>query len=92
MRGGSHKRAWTGATAWGAIALLSGADAEWMGETQRSRLKGRLRALGATDLVERARERADVTRYAAHSSAGQYLLVELVYATDTAGRLGLAGT
>ncbi len=92
IRGGSHTRAWSQATAWGAVALLSGADATWLGETQRSRLKGRLRALGATELVERARERAGVTRYAAHSSAGQYLLAELVYAADAAGRLGLAQT
>lgn len=92
VRGGSHRRAWSTETAWGAVALLSGADAEWMGETQRSRLKARLRALGASDLVERARERAEVTRYAAHSSAGQYLFAELVYAADDAGRLGLAAT
>ncbi len=92
VRGGSHTRAWSEATAWGAVALLSGADAKWLGETQRSRLKGRLRALGATELVERARERAGVTRYAAHSSAGQYLLAELVYAADGAGRLGLGQT
>lgn len=92
VRGGSHKRAWSEATAWGAVALLSGTDAEWMGETQRSRLKGRLRRLSASELVERARERAEVTRYRAHSSAGQYLLGELVYATDVAGTLGLADT
>lgn len=92
VRGGSHKRAWSEATAWGAVALLSGNDAEWMGESQRSRLKGRLRRLGAAELVERARERAEVARYRAHSSAGQYLLAELVYATDASGRLGLAQT
>lgn len=92
VRGGSHKRAWSEATAWGAVSLLSGAEAEWMGESQRSRLKGRLRRLSAAELVERARERAEVTRYRAHSRAGQYLLGELVYATDVAGRLGLAAT
>lgn len=48
--------------------------------------------MSAAVLVERARERADVTRYAAHSSTGQYLLAELVYAADVAGRLGLART
>lgn len=90
VRGGSHKRAWSEATAWGAVAILSGIDAEWMGESQRSRLKGRLRAMSAAVLVERARERADVTRYSAHSSTGQYLVAELVVAADVAGRLGLA--
>lgn len=92
VRGTSHRRAWSQATAWGAVALLSGADAEWMGNTQRSRLKGKLRRLGAAELVGRARERAEVTRYRAHSSAGRYLLGELVYAADAASRLGLAET
>lgn len=92
VRGSSHKRAWFEETAWGAVAILSGTDAEWMGESQRSRLRGRLRAMSAADLVERARERADVTRYRAHSSAGQHLQGELVYGTDVAGRLGLAQT
>lgn len=92
VRGGSHKRAWSEATAWGAVALLSGAHAEWVGEAQRSRLRGRLRRLGASELVERARERATVTRYRAHSTAGQHLKGELIHATDVAGRLGLAET
>lgn len=91
VRGGSHVRAWSEATAWGAVALLSDGDASWMGESQRSRLKARLRVLNAAELVERTRERADVTRYAAHSSTGDRLLAEFVYATD-AGRLGLAAT
>jgi hypothetical protein len=92
VRGGSRRRAWAEATAWGAVALLSGADAEWMGDTQRSRLRSRLRRLDAAELVERARDRAEVTRYRAHSSAGRYLLGELVYAADAGSRLGLAET
>jgi hypothetical protein len=92
VRGRSHKRAWSEATAWGAVSLLSRGDAAWMGDTQRSRLKARLRALGAAELVERTRERAEVTRYAAHSSAGERLLGELVYAADAADRLGLAAS
>ena len=92
VRGGSHQRAWSESTAWGAVSLLSGGDAEWMGETQRSRLRARLRGLSAAALVERARERAEVTRYRAHSSTGQYLLGALVHTSDTAGRLGLADT
>ena len=92
VRGGSPGRAWSELTAWGAVALLSGTDAEWMGERQRARLKARLGGLSAAELVERTRERADVTRYRAHSSAGQHLLAELVYATDMAGSLGLAET
>lgn len=92
VRGGCHKRAWSEATAWGAVAVLSGADAAWMGESQRSRLKGRLRALGASELVERTRERADVTRYSAHSRSRERLPAELVCDADIAGRLGLAAT
>lgn len=61
-----------------------------MGQTQRSRLKDRLRRLTAAELVERARERADVTRYRAHSSTSERLRTELVDAGDTAHRLGLA--
>lgn len=92
VRGGSHKRAWSEATAWGAVSLLAGSDAEWLGETQRSRLRGRLRRLGAAELVERTRERAEVNRYRAHSSAWRYLLGELVYAPEASSRLGLAWT
>ncbi|KAA1397842.1 hypothetical protein [Aeromicrobium ginsengisoli] len=92
VRGGSHKRAWSEATAWGAIALLSGMNVSWMGESQRARLKARLRQVSAVELVERARNRAAATRYAAHSSSGERLLGELVYATDSAARFGLAST
>lgn len=92
VRGGSHRRAWSEATAWGAVAILSGSDADWMGERQRSRVRARLRELSAIDLVDRARGRADVTRYRAHSSAGKYLVAELVYPVGAAGSLGLADT
>lgn len=86
------RRAWSADTAWGAVALLSGVSADWMGERQRSRLRARLRDLSAAELVERARDRAAVTRYRAHSSAGKYLQTELVYSVGAAARLGLADT
>lgn len=92
VRGGSHVRAWAEATAWGAVALVSGRDASWMGESQRSRLKARLRALDAAEFVERTRGRAEVARYAAHTSARERLLKELVHTSEEAGRLGLAAT
>ena len=92
VRRGSHRRAWSEETAWGAVALLSGANADWMGAAQRSRLKVRLRDLDPGALVERARQRAEVTRYTAHSTAGRYLQGELVHGTDVASRLGLAET
>lgn len=90
VRGGSHKRAWSEATAWGAIAILSGAAAAWMGASQRSRLKARLRTLGAAELVERARERADVGRYAGHASTAARIRRELVVTSASAAALGLA--
>ena len=61
-----------------------------MGETQRSRLRGRLRGMGAEGLVGRARGRARVSRYVAHRSAGERLRSELVDTTSAAERLGLA--
>lgn len=92
VRRGSHTRAWAEATAWAAIALLSGSEAGWLGESQRSRLRGRLRGLGADDLVERARGRAGVSRYFAHRSATERLRAEVVDTSSAAARLGLAAT
>lgn len=92
VRRGSHTRAWAELTAWAAGALLSGRDAGWLGESQRSRLRGRLRGMGADELVDRARGRARVSRYVAHRSAGERLRAELVDTSVAAGRLGLATT
>jgi len=92
VRRGSHSRAWSQGTAWGAVALLSGIDATWMGESQRSRLKGRLRAITAEHLVERARDRAVVRRYAGHASTSKRLRTEVVDLSEVATRLGLAET
>ncbi len=92
VRRGSHTRAWAESTAWAAVALLSGCDAGWLGESQRSRLRGRLRALDAAELVGRARRRATAIRYVAHSSAGERLRTELIDTSSTAAQLGLATT
>ncbi|MDP3894984.1 hypothetical protein, partial [Nocardioides sp.] len=78
VRRGSHTRAWAESTAWAGVALLSGREAGWLGESQRSRLRGRLRGMGADELVDRARGRARVSRYVAHRSAGERLRAELV--------------
>lgn len=64
----SRSRPWSGATAWGAVALLAGIDVDWLGQVQTSRLRGRLRRLAADDhgsqeLVGRARGRASVRTY-----------------------------
>jgi hypothetical protein len=92
VRGLSHRRAWSEQTAWGAVALLSGEGAAWMGESQRSRLKGRLRALSGAQLMERARGRAVVSRYAGHASTAARLRTEVIGTTEAATRLGLAET
>jgi hypothetical protein len=92
VRGRSHRRPWSESTAWGAAALLSGEAAGWMGESQRSRLKGRLRVLSASELVERSRGRATVYRYAGHASASARLRVHVVDTSGAAAVLGLAGT
>ena len=64
----SRSRPWSEATAWGAVALLSGIEVDWLGQVQTSRLRGRLRRLatdenGAHEFVGRARVRASVRNY-----------------------------
>jgi len=92
VRHGSSTRAWSEATAWAAVALLSGVTPDWLGPSQRSRLKGRLRQMDAAALVERARGRASVTRYGAHDSTSNRLLGILVYAPDASRNLGLTAS
>jgi hypothetical protein len=92
VRRGSHTRPWAESTAWAAVALLSGREAGWLGESQRSRLRRRLRGMRADELVDRARGRAHVSRYVAHRSAGERLRAELVDTSSAAERLGLAAT
>jgi hypothetical protein len=91
-RGKSHRRAWSERTAWGAVALTSGVAVTWMGESQRSRLKGRLRAIAAEQLVERARNRAEAHQYAGHASIAARLRAEVIDMSQAATRIGLAET
>lgn len=91
VRGGVRTRAWALPTAWGAVALLSGLDARWLGVTQRSRLRARLREIDAAGLVERMRNRAEVTRYRGHASAQNRLASEMVV-QRTPASLGLLGS
>jgi hypothetical protein len=87
-RGGtSNRRAWSEHTAWAAIALLSDVDVDWLGGTQRSRLRAALREIDSLDLVRRARNRATVLRYSGHTSAAARLRKELLRTDHT--RLGL---
>lgn len=63
-------RAWAEHTAWGAIALLSGLEADWLGATQASRLRRTLRDLTEpAELLVRLRDRATVHAYSAHRAA-----------------------
>ena len=63
-------RAWAEHTAWGAVALLSGRDAAWLGATQASRLRSALREItDADNLLTRMRDRVRVHTYLAHRAA-----------------------
>jgi hypothetical protein len=90
VRRGGRARAWSEATAWGAAALLSGMEATWIGESQRSRLRARLRQMSAEELVARSRNRAVVQRYAGHASAVGRVRALTLSTHLAARRLGLA--
>lgn len=63
-------RAWAEHTAWGAVAILSGKGADWLGATQASRLRHALREITDTDeLLTRTRERARVHTFDVHRAA-----------------------
>src|SRR5699024_2569670 len=63
-------RSWAEHTAWGAIAILSGDDAPWLGPTQASRVRRTLRGLTESgELIVRTRDRARAHHVNAHNSA-----------------------
>ena len=82
-RVGHRPRAWAEDTAWAAIGLLAGLRVEWLGQPQRSRLKGRLRVIGADELVSAVRNRASVHRFTAHRAAAAALGERLVTAATS---------
>ncbi|MDR7381588.1 hypothetical protein [Promicromonospora iranensis] len=93
VRGNAARtQAWSEPTAWGAIAILSGQVPQWMGGTQRSRLKARLRGMSAAGLVERARNRAEAVRFAGHPAGIERIRAEIVDTSRVAVVLGLATT
>lgn len=84
-------RAWAEHTAWGAVALLAGKDADWLGATQASRLRRALReTTDADDLMTRMRERARVHTFDAHRAALPRL--QDVVSTSNLTRLGITDT
>jgi hypothetical protein len=62
-RGEVQTRVWSPRTAWGALELLTGGEALWMGSSQRSRLRRELAGLDAQRVVSKLRNRADVRSY-----------------------------
>jgi hypothetical protein len=86
---GPRRTPWSPATAWAAIALLSGVTPSSLGISQLSRLRSRLRALAADGLVERTRARAEVTVWVAHRSTVPRLRPEVI--VPVRAGLGLAG-
>ena len=61
-------------------------------ERQRSRLKGRPRALPPAELVGLARGRAETNRYAGHASTAARLRAEVIDTTEAAANLALVET
>ncbi|MFI8525609.1 helix-turn-helix domain-containing protein [Promicromonospora sukumoe] len=90
VRGAGHGRAWAEPTAWGAVAILSGHAADWMGASQRSRLRTQLRGLSSARLVACARNRATSVRYAGHPASLSRLRAEIVDTSQASAALGLA--
>jgi hypothetical protein len=60
---GRHNgRPWTAATAWAALALLSGESVDWLDSSAMTRLRHRLRGSSASELCWMTRRRATVHR------------------------------
>lgn len=78
-RGSGRTRTWAEHTAWGAVAMLSGAAPLGLGDVQTYRLRAALRSItDPTDLVTRLRDRATVTIWSGHRSVIERVREELV--------------
>lgn len=74
-------RSWAEHTAWGAVALLSGHDASWLGDTQAWRVRHTLRELTEpAEFLVRTRGRARVQAFSAHTAALPLLREQLAVA------------
>lgn len=89
QRRAGRVRAWEEATAWGAVALLEGGSAEWLGQSRRSRLPSSLAGVTSAELATRTRNRARVRRYFAHPRALSHLASSIVQSGATDGIGGL---
>lgn len=91
--------AWAPATAWAALALLSGQDVKWFrSSSERSRLKKSLQSLDANEVQLLSRNKAATARYRAVPEAvsmvEEYLMVSggaAMRDKPTAARFGLTG-
>lgn len=63
-------RPWSAATAWAALALLSGERVGWLSAAAMSRLRHRLRASDASELAWMVRRRAEVSLRGGLSGSG----------------------
>lgn len=78
-RGSGRTRTWAEHTAWGAIAMLSGAAPLGLGDVQTYRLRATLREVtDPTELAIRLRDRATVTTWSGHRSVIGRVREELV--------------
>lgn len=78
-RGSGRTRTWAEHTAWGAVALLSGAAPLGLGDVQTYRLRTALREItDPTELALRLRDRATVTTWSGHRSVIERVRAELV--------------
>lgn len=78
-RGTGRTRTWAEHTAWGAIAMLSNAAPLGLGDTQKYRVRATLLDItDPSDLALRLRNRANVTAWSGHRSAGDHVRQELV--------------
>lgn len=66
-------RLWAQRTAWAALALLSGAQADWLSASELWRLRRRLKTLSADEVHQLARNRAVVRRFRGGESAKRKL-------------------
>ena len=89
-RQGARTRVWSSETAWAAVTLLCGVEVDWLGTTQKSRLRTALRTTDPQTLVSRARNRARTHRYAGHASTARRLRNDIVV-VHRASDLDIAG-
>lgn len=86
-RGQIQRRVWSEETAWAAISLLASTGASWVGASQASRLKKKVRTIHATELVSQVRNRATHHEFDAHRSVASRVAAELVRGSGSVGNL-----